>query len=249
MLGHKSILPHFVSYLILVLFFLVLSVSVDAPTANGSAVAPNATAPREEPARSPVDQPSSPDAKGERANALGDLAPPEEKPASLKSDPTKAAPVVPTAPPPPQPVQCTPNNTINADVVAIPQPIMLNRLGAAIPDGLIFVLRADTKDVNHWLQLLPGKRPRPLVLRANVGDCLNITFTNSVPPSNFTTTKEAPSTGTTEVSLHVQGMEWTSSTTDDASFVGVNPSSLASPGVTQHYKLFVKHEGTFLLYT
>ena len=249
MLGHKSILPRFVSYLILVLFFLVLSVSVDAQTANRSAVATNPTAAKEEPAPLPVNQPSSLDARSERASAAVDSAAREEKSPGTKSELPKANPA---APPPAAPCQ----RTINADVVALPQPIMLNRMGAAIPDALIFALKSDTTLVNGWLQLKPGKRPRPLVLRANVGDCLNITFTNSVPKNNFTKTKASAATGTTEVSLHIQGTEWTTSTMDDGSFVGVNPSSLASvagatppPAQTQQYQVFVKNEGTFLLYT
>ncbi len=249
MLGHKSILPRFVSYLILVLFFLVLSVSADGQTANGSAVATNTAAVKEEPAPLPVNQSLSLDARSERASATVDSAAREEKSPSSKSDPPKANPA---APPPVAPCQ----RTINADVVALPVPIMLNRMGAAIPDGLVFALKSDTNMGTGWLQLNKEKRPRPLVLRANVGDCLNITFTNSVPKNNFTKTKAAGATGTTEVSLHIQGMEWTTSTMDDGSFVGVNPSSLASvagatppPAQTQQYTLFVKHEGTFLLYT
>ncbi len=246
MLGHKSILPCFFSYPILVLFFLVLSVSVDGQTANGSNSATNTTPVKEEPARPPVNQSSSLDSTNERASTAVDAAPREEKSPNSKSDPPKANPA---APPPVAPCQ----RTINADVVALPQPIMLNRMGAAIPDALVFALKADTAIVNGWLQLKPGKRPRPLVLRANVGDCLNITFTNSVPKNNFTNTKAAPPTGTTEVSLHIQGMEWTTSTMDDGSFVGVNPSSLVNapnpPPAPQQYKLFVKNEGTFLLYT
>src|SRR5258708_3854973 len=249
MLGHKSILRRFVSFLILVLFLLVLSAPVDGQTANVSAVATNTAVVKEEPARSPVNQPSSPDAVSERASAARDSAALEEKSLGIKSDPPKTNPA---APRPVAPCQ----RTINADVVALPQPIMLNRMGAAIPDGLVFALKADTAMVNGWLQLKPGKRPRPLVLRANVGDCLNITFMNSVPKNNFTNTKAAPPTGTTEVSLHIQGVEWTTSTMDDGSFVGVNPSSLARvagatppPAQTQQYKLFAKHEGTFLLYT
>ena len=74
--------------------------------------------------------------------------------------------------------QC--KRTINASVVALSQPIMLNRLGAAIPDGLIFALKRDTQVNAGITQLKPGKRPRPLVLRANVGDCLTITFENGV---------------------------------------------------------------------
>src|SRR6185295_9914514 len=85
---------------------------------------------------------------------------------------------------PQPPVQC--KRTIKADIMAIPQPIMLNRLGAAIPDGLIFALRSDVDTVSNRLKA--DKRPRPLVLRANVGDCLRITFANSIPEAKFKTT-------------------------------------------------------------
>ena len=74
---------------------------------------------------------------------------------------------------------------------------MLNRLGAVIPNGAVFTIENDT-DQSHT-HLRPGKRPRPLVLRANVGDCLKITFTNNVPVATLP--------GTKEVSLHVQGMQ------------------------------------------
>src|SRR6266581_4612664 len=99
--------------------------------------------------------------------------------------------------------------TINADVVALPQPIMLNRLGAAIPDGLVFALRSDTvaavSQGKTQLQLKNDKRPRPLVLRANVGDCLKINLTNAITTEKFTnTTVPGATTGTTEVSLHIQ---------------------------------------------
>ncbi|CAN5696946.1 multicopper oxidase [soil metagenome] len=156
---------------------------------------------------------------------------------------------------PPLPV-C--QRTINADVVALSQPIMLNRLGAAVPDGLVFALKGDTVGTGDNVQLRPGKRPRPLVLRANVGDCLKITFTNSIPKNKFETTKVTrATTSTTEVSLHVQGMQWSTGSSDDGSFVGMNNSSLASaaalptptPPQTQVYNLYAKEEGTFLLYT
>src|SRR5215470_9362691 len=148
--------------------------------------------------------------------------------------------------------------TLTASVVAMAQPIMLNRLGATMPDGLIFALTSDTVANSNPVQLKPGKRPRPLVLRANVGDCLTITFTNAIPSTNFTAPQKPFSkTGTTEVSLHVQGMEWVTGPGDDGSFVGKNTSSLASvtpvppnmPPNTQTYTLFAKAEGTFLLYT
>ena len=118
-------------------------------------------------------------------------------------------------------------------MVALAQPIMLNRLGAAIPDGLVFALKRDTQlGPNRQVQLKPDKRPRPLVLRANVGDCVKVTLTNAIPTTNFGTTKVQPpanaKTGTEEVSLHIQGMEWATGPGDDGSFVGQNNSSLAS---------------------
>jgi hypothetical protein len=183
-------------------------------------------------------------------NAAGDEAP-------------KAATVSPQQPLPPVPgAQC--KRTIKADVLALAQPIMLNRLGAAIPSGKVFALRRDTKQVNGLFQLRSGKRARPLVLRANVGDCLAITLTNTIPapkfkapqlktdvppPPNFPYT--LPAGSTPAVSLHVQGMEWVQGSQDDGSFVGKNNSSLVSPGLvnSKTYKIFARQEGTFLLYT
>ncbi|HKY28626.1 MAG TPA: hypothetical protein VJM12_11870 [Pyrinomonadaceae bacterium] len=159
----------------------------------------------------------------------------------------------------PQPA-CT--RTITADVVAIPHAIMLNRLGASVPDGLVFALKKDTVETQYGRQLRKHKRARPIVLRANVGDCLTITFTNAVPGSRFTSTKmPGAKTGTKEVSLHIQGVEWVQGPQDDGSFVGVNNSSLASPTPspspapspmppqTLTYSVYAAQEGTFLLYT
>jgi hypothetical protein len=165
----------------------------------------------------------------------------------------------------PAPVQAAPcpagSRLIKANVVAIPQAIMLNRLGATIPNGFVFALRSDTiKTGLGNLQLRPGKRPRPIALRANVGDCLEITFQNAIPASNFSnSTPESPGIATTEVSLHIQGQEWAVGPADDGSLVGKNPTSLATvppspipaptPPTGRKYTLYVKNEGTFLLYT
>jgi hypothetical protein len=137
---------------------------------------------------------------------------------------------------------------------------MLNRLGATIPNGFVFALRADTvtNAGNIWLR--PGKRPRPIVLRANVGDCLQISFQNAIPTAKFAqSTPQSPAVATTEVSLHIQGQEWAIGPADDGSFVGKNNSSLATapptpipspaPPNARTYTLFVKNEGTYLLYT
>jgi len=137
---------------------------------------------------------------------------------------------------------------------------MLNRLGATIPNGFVFALRGDTVTNNGGIWLRPGKRPRPIVLRANVGDCLQISFQNAIPAAKFAqSTPQSPAVATTEVSLHIQGQEWSIGPADDGSFVGKNNSSLATapptpipapaPPNARTYTLFVKNEGTYLLYT
>jgi manganese oxidase len=179
--------------------------------------------------------------------AAADTKGPETENSKTKVDRTALSKVTP-------PPQC--QRTITADVVAIAQPIMLNRLGAAIPGGMIFALRRDTVG-GLGKQLRADKRPRPIVLRANVGDCLTIKFENAIPPNNFNSPPVSPTSTTSEVSLHVEGMEWVTGTSDDGSFVGKNNSSLASaspvpvnmPPATQTYNLFAREEGTFLLYT
>src|SRR5215510_11292836 len=147
---------------------------------------------------------------------------------------------------PAAPISCT--RTINADVVALRQPFMLNRLGAAIPQGVIFALRSDVDMTGSLPQLKPNKRARPIVLRANVGDCLSIKFENTV--KQYT----GPTPSTPEISLHIQGMHWVNGSQDDGSFDGNNSSSLANAPAqpaphTQTYTLQAEQEGTFLLYT
>ncbi|HSS77442.1 MAG TPA: hypothetical protein VLV54_11935, partial [Thermoanaerobaculia bacterium] len=159
---------------------------------------------------------------------------------------------------------------VKADVVALDQSIVLNRLGAALPNGMIFALAQDVclpggpvKDGQATcavgppsagsVMLRPGKRPRPLVLRVNQGQCLEITFVNllhataqnqTVPPGN---TENQPSTRA--ASVHVQGMEWVKDSADDGSWVGANASSLVNPGGSHIYTLYAAHEGSFLLYS
>ncbi|MCM3901475.1 MAG: hypothetical protein ND866_07195, partial [Pyrinomonadaceae bacterium] len=252
MLGHRSLFANFVAYLVVIGFVLLTSVLADAQTPSVSVkLTLEGDPPRSESGSngtkpSTVSLTEAPEVTAEPSKSVSETA-------TTNTLPPTGQPTL--SPPAPQ-AQCQRN--ISAEVVAMPQPIMLNRLGATLPDGLIFALKSDTVTVGNQIQLRPGKRPRPLVLRANVGDCLKIVFTNSIPVANFgTTTLPAAKTGTTEVSLHVQGMEWVVGTQDDGSFVGKNNSSLASaapvpanmPPQTQTYTLFARAEGTFLLYT
>jgi hypothetical protein len=98
---------------------------------------------------------------------------------------------------------------------------------------------------------LPLKRPRPLVLRANEGDCLEIHFANLLTPQPAGGSLPQPPTRVAGV--HVQGLNWVDGPQDDGSNVGNNGSSLVPPAVppakgTAVYKLFAEHEGPFLIY-
>jgi manganese oxidase len=262
MRGQKS-LPTFLSQLMFVVVLVLSANVVAAQTSSESTdklkIQPGLTEPGGE-ATKPVATTSSPAAE---AKTVSDPVRADAVLMNANADAPKVPPSTPVEPQPP--VQC--KRWINADVVALQQPIMLNRLGAAIPGGMIFALKRDTITLlDGPILLRPGKRPRPLVLRANVGDCLTINLTNRIPLQKFIpapgpSPSPSPSPATSEVSLHIQGMEWVTGPTDDGSFVGKNASSLASappppsptpspmPLSTQQYTLYAKAEGTFLMYT
>ena len=90
--------------------------------------------------------------------------------------------ITPVAGPPPMQAQCKRN--LKANVVAIAQPIFLNRLGAVIPGGMVFALKSDTVG-GLGKQLRADKRPRPIVLRANFGFTLDVPRAEAFQNSYF----------------------------------------------------------------
>lgn len=161
--------------------------------------------------------------------------------------------------------QCTMTKT--AEVVALDQPFFYNRLGAVNPAGMIFALRRDVVSLDGGTTLIPGnvglrdgKRPRPIVLRLNAGECLAISFQNllnpTVPPgvALIPGLPEFPrdeQPATRSASVHVMGMQLANGIASDGSNVGTNGSSLAPPDgtTTRTYTFYAEHEGTFLLYS
>ncbi|HEY0728758.1 MAG TPA: hypothetical protein VGD38_11850, partial [Pyrinomonadaceae bacterium] len=263
MLGSRSPV-HIVASLTVTIFCLFAVASagaqtpvapVDKPVAQLTASPPKPAANTAPSVATPISDTVAAPAAEETVAKPADSAKAETEPTKPETPATRA----PATPAAPMQVQCT--RTVKADVVAIPQPVMLNRLGATIPNAFVFALRADTTGTGNNIRLRDGKRPRPIVLRANVGDCLEVTFTNAIPQAAFdSSTPNSPAVATKEVSLFIQGVEWTTSSQDDASFVGKNSSSLATPAApptpptpmppqTQVYKTFIRNEGTFLLYT
>jgi manganese oxidase len=142
--------------------------------------------------------------------------------------------------------------TITAEVVALDQPFFWNRLGAVQPQGMIYALRRDVIPINPELGLVPGnvqlradKRPRPVVLRMNAGDCLQVKFQNLLAASPVD--NEQPATRT--ASIHVIGLQLVGGIGSDGSNVGRNASSLVAPGGSAVYTYFAEKEGTHLMYS
>ncbi len=124
-----------------------------------------------------------------------------------------------------------PNNsqrTIYAEVVALDQPITYNRFGSFNPYGMIYALKRDVIDTEtcdrfgkHCKQmnqqtkpghvrLRDGKRPRPLVLRVNEGDKLEVKFYNMLLPHQ-------PDTSSQETALRIPSRHL-----DSIELLGVN---------------------------
>ena len=106
--------------------------------------------------------------------------------------------------------------TVKAEVVALDQALIYNRLGVINPAGMIYALKRDVVAINPEqglvagnVQLRPGKRPRPIALRMNVGDCLQVNFTNLLAPDpanvNSFAANNAPATRT--ASAHIMGLQ------------------------------------------
>jgi hypothetical protein len=159
--------------------------------------------------------------------------------------------------------QCA--RTITADVVALDQPLMFNRLGSQNVNGAMFALRRDVVDKTSgkplavggtatpgFVKLRDDKRPRPLVLRVAAGDCLVVNFQNLLSPAANPNNASHPllqrddQVADRNASFHVSGMQLVSSIVDDGSNVGLNASSVVAPGGSAVYRLYAEREGTFL---
>ncbi|HZB45458.1 MAG TPA: hypothetical protein VE360_09450 [Pyrinomonadaceae bacterium] len=189
----------------------------------------------------------------EASNVEKDSAKPEAAPAAPAAAPSPSP--SPNASPSPSPApaaaQLCSQRTIDAEVIALAQPYMLNRMGASMPHAVIYALAHDVSPfpapspggyVTNNMRLQPWKRARPIVLRANEGDCIRVRLTNLIDTN-------AGGSSTGPVSLHAQGMQAVNSIDDDGSYVGANSSSLADPLKSKTYTLLAQKEGTFLLYS
>lgn len=131
----------------------------------------------------------------------------------------------------------TPEKKRFYEIEAIEIPIVYNKYGAHDPNGLLYVLKKDAEHVRscamqNFLKEVPQPcdEVKPLVIRANKGDTVVVTFTHSL---------------NRPLSIHVQGMAYDVQTSDGAS-VGYNKDSTTFHRIT--YTWYAKHEGVYIFH-
>jgi len=112
-------------------------------------------------------------------------------------------------------------------IYAVPAELVYNDAGDHDPEGQVFVLEEDLADV------LTGKmNPEPLVIRANLGDCVQIKLTNLMP--------EGRSNHIHFVSYDVLG--------SDSLATGYNYDQATDSGRTFTYRWYADEEGTIFFH-
>ena len=123
------------------------------------------------------------------------------------------------------------------EIEAIEIPIVYNKYGDHDPNGLLYVLKKDAKRIregalkNFYQEVpKPYEEVKPLVLRANVGDTVEISFSHSLDRA---------------LSIHVQGLDYNVQTSDGAE-VGFNGSSVTRRRI--RYTWYAGREGVYLFH-
>lgn len=124
------------------------------------------------------------------------------------------------------------------DVAAIDVDITLNRFGDHDPKGKMYVLSKDIQRVRAEEEKPARERVsiglhgddaiQPLVIRANEGDCVKITFTNRASGGDY--------------GVHIDGLAFDVDSSGDA--VGDNPSSAVPRGASRTYTYYVPNDPT-----
>lgn len=126
------------------------------------------------------------------------------------------------------------------DVAAINADLPFNRWGDVDPDGQIYVLQQDKEATKNWSRPLAANpandpagnrrlRPRPLVIRANAGECVKIDFKNEMNERQWGGRLINP-----RASMQVRGIAYDAQTSDGGA-VGFNDDTTAGIGETKTY--------------
>lgn len=127
------------------------------------------------------------------------------------------------------------------NIIAMQKDIVYNDFGDHDPNGLMFVLADDEKEIMTGV-----KAPKPLILRANAGDCIEVTLINhlfnSIPDDLHPEVPvDAPYPSSNRVSIHAQLLKYDVLASDGAT-VGFNYDQTIAPGESITYRWFADSE-------
>ncbi|MGF1514576.1 MAG: hypothetical protein ACFB5Z_12910 [Elainellaceae cyanobacterium] len=147
-----------------------------------------------------------------------------------------------------EPQRCPANAPVKTyDVLAVNVNMVLNRWGDRDPQGHMYVLRdrlgavrsqeaaaaSDAMPNPFDLTLGLGADPiQPLTIRANVGDCVKISFENALEKPNGLLRNGAPA------SFHIHGADLILASSGEPALAS-NPESMALPGASVDYEWFI----------
>ena len=142
---------------------------------------------------------------------------------------------------------CPPNAYVRKyDVVALTTRINYNDDGDHDPHGIIFALKDDVHDI-----LEGNVNPEPLILRANVGECVEVTLYNQLDEDAFHHGKEehgypdvpvsAPFPPSKRISMHAQHVIYDVRYSDGAT-VGFNPDQTIGQNESIIYRWYMDRD-------
>lgn len=162
---------------------------------------------------------------------------------------TKALPE-PTGKPPAKAEVVTSPGPVDApvktfNIVAFHTPIIYSNWGEQDPFGIVFALEEDVEEI------LNGKNPEPLIIRANQGDVVEINLTSRLERGKFPypdgiwkyppVKEQAFYPPSLRISLHAQLLDYDVKTSAGET-VGFNPDQTVAPGDVITYKWYVNNE-------
>ena len=122
--------------------------------------------------------------------------------------------------------------TLHYDVAAFETVIPLNGWGDHVPNGVMYALRGDDARIGKAQIVANPNLTQPLVIRANVGDCIKVSLRNDIRSSRYP-----------RVGLHADPIVQSDPKTSDGARVGHNPDTTVATGQTIEYTWYADREG------
>ncbi|MGZ4774782.1 MAG: hypothetical protein ACXVYW_05730, partial [Oryzihumus sp.] len=152
---------------------------------------------------------------------------------------------------------CPPSaRTIVYDLAAMALDIPLNGWGDHLPEGLMYALKGSDARVGERQLYANPQLAQPLVIRANVGDCVKVVLRNELPasyppepeptvvkPGDANVPHGATATPPQRVGIHPDGLVQFDPTDSDGARVGGNPDTTVGRGQERTYTWYADHEG------